>query len=170
MEDTNIKNVVEEKDSNPRIYELGFLLVSTIDEHSILGEASRIKGVIESCGGFIISDENPTSITLAYPIDKRVGGKRKSFTNAYFAWIKFHGEPSAVATLKKNMEEDQSVLRFLIIKTVKENTLIQKRPFMGIRGKKKDVAETKEEKPKKEHVIPVSEAELDKTIEELVIY
>jgi len=98
----------DEKESNPRIYELGFLLVPTIDENDVLGEASRIKGVIESCGALLISDENPKSITLAYPIDKRV-------------------------------------------------------------GKKKEATETKRDKTKEE-AIPVSEAELDKTIEELVIY
>ncbi len=169
MAKTATENIQEEKENNPRIYELGFLLMPTIDENDILGESSRIKGVIESCGGLLISDENPKSIPLAYPIDKRVGGKRKSFTNAYFAWIKFHADPSHIATLKKNMEDDQSVLRFLIIKTVKESTLIQKRPFMGIRGKKKEVTETKGDKIKEE-TTPVSEAELDKTIEELVIY
>ena len=169
MANTEIENMQDEKESNPRIYELGFLLVPTINENDVLGEASRIKGVIESCGALLISDENPKSITLAYPIDKRVSGKRKSFTNAYFAWIKFHADPSHIATLKKNMEGDRSVLRFLIIKTVKESTLIQKRPFMGIRGKKKEATETKRDKTKEE-ATPVSEAELDKTIEELVIY
>ncbi|MBI5817125.1 MAG: 30S ribosomal protein S6 [Candidatus Yonathbacteria bacterium] len=169
MANIETENMGDEKEINPRIYELGFLFVPTIDENAVLGEASRIKGVIESCGGLLISDENPKSITLAYPIDKRVSGKRKSFTTAYFSWIKFHADPSAVATLKKHMEDDQTVMRFLIIKTVKENTLIQKRSFTGVRGKKKEVTETKGEKPKEE-VTPVSEAELDKTIEELVIY
>ena len=169
MAKTETENIQEEKESNPRIYELGFLLVSTIDENAVLGEACRIKGVIESCGALLISDENPKSITLAYPIDKRVSGKRKSFTTAYFSWIKFHADPSSVAVLKKHMEDDQTVMRFLIIKTVKESTLIQKRPFMGVRGKKKEVTETKGEKTKKE-ATPTSEAELDKTIEELVIY
>src|SRR3990167_1672783 len=93
MANTEIENMQDEKESNPRIYELGFLLVPTINENDVLGEASRIKGVIESCGALLISDENPKSITLAYPIDKRVSGKRKSFTNAYFAWIKFHADP-----------------------------------------------------------------------------
>lgn len=169
MANIETENTQDEKETNPRIYELGFLIVPTVDENAVVGEASRIKGVIESCGGLLISDENPKLITLAYSIDKRVSGKRKSFTNAYFTWIKFHADPSSVATLKKHMEDDQSVLRFLIIKTVKENTLMTKRPFTGVRGKKKEVVETKGEKSK-EVVTPVSEAELDKTIEELVIY
>lgn len=158
----------EEKEINPRTYELGYLLVPTIGEGDVLTEAGRIKGVIESCGGMIISDENPKETALAYPIDRRVEGKKKIFTSAYFGWAKFQGDPESTATLKKSMEADESVIRFLIIKTVKENTLIQKRPFSGIGAKKKDVSETKTDKPKE--ATPVSEAELDKTIEELVIY
>jgi ribosomal protein S6 len=158
----------EEKEMDPRTYELGYLLVPTIGEGDILTEAGRLKGVIESCGGIIISDENPKETALAYPIDRRVEGKKKIFTSAYFGWAKFQGEPESVAALKKSMEADESVIRFLIIKTVKENTLMQKRPFSGITAKKNDVSKTKTEKPKE--ITPVSEAELDKTIEELVIY
>lgn len=168
MEHTEKETIHDEKESNPRIYELGFLLVPTISEETVLGEGSRLKGVIESCGGLLISDENPKSISLAYEMDRRVAGKKKIFNTAYFAWIKFHGDPSGVALLKKNLEGDETVLRFMIIKTVKENTLIQKRPTF-IRGKKKDTVDAKGEKPK-EDTTPVSEAELDKTIEELVIY
>lgn len=166
---TNKETTQEEKEINSRVYELGFLIIPTVDENAVAGEGSRIKGIIESSGGILISDENPKSIPLAYAIDKRIGGKRKSFTTAYFGWVKFHADPVSVATLKKTIEGDQSILRFLIIKTVKENTLIQKRPFMGIRGKKKETTEGKDEKSKEE-IMPVSEAELDKTIEELVIY
>lgn len=168
MEHTEKETIHEEKESNPRIYELGFLLVPTISEESVLGEGSRLKGVIESCGGLLISDENPKSISLAYEMDRRVEGKKKHFTAAYFGWIKFHCDPSGVAVLKKNLENDETVLRFMIIKTVKENTLIQKRPAF-IRTKKKEGIDMKGEKAK-EGINPVSEAELDKTIEELVIY
>lgn len=159
----------EEKEFDPRTYELGFLLIPTIATEHVLGEMGRIKGVIESNGGMIISDENPKEIALAYPIDRRVEGKKKIFTSAYFGWVKFQGEPENVAALKKSVEADESVIRFLIIKTVKESTLIQKKAFLGVGGKKRDATSPKAEKPKEE-MTPASEAELDKTIEELVIY
>jgi len=168
MANIEIENMQDEKESNPRIYELGFLLVPTIAPEDVLAEGSRIKGMIESAGGLLISDENPKEITLAYPMYRVVATKRKEFTTAYFGWIKFHSDPEGAVKLKKVLDADETIIRFMITKTVKESTLMQKRPLFT-RGKKKDAVDAKGE-AKKDEGTPVSQEELDKTIEELVIY
>ena len=113
--------------SDPRVYEVGYLLVPTISPEEIAGEYGNIKELVSSFGGQIISDEMPKMIPLAYSMLKVVANVRSKFDTAYFGWVKFEMEPSLVLELKKKLDIDPKVIRFLIIKTVKENTIAAKR-------------------------------------------
>jgi len=86
---------------------------------------------------------------------------------AYFGWIKFELEPDSVLQLKENLEQNDSLLRFLIIKTVRENTLVPKKPLAktGSYKKRREPVATKEEKVEKE----IDKEAVDKKIEELVL-
>jgi len=148
-----------------RVYEVGFLLLPFVTEENLAHETEKIKEAITSAGGKVFSEEDPRMISLAYPMFKVVSNKKTKFESAYFGWVKFDGDPSGVSKIKKAMEAEASVLRFMIIKTVRENTLVRKPLAFASKPIKSAVKEeVKEEAPQ-----VINEAELDKTIEDLVI-
>lgn len=158
MNETNSEN-------DNLIYEVGFHLLPTVDESSVLAEASNIKSIIEANGGAILSEEAPKLLVLAYDISKSINSKGQRFSKAYFGWVKFEVEPAKVLEIKNKIENMPNMLRFLIVKTVKENTMhVSKAPmFRKENTKTEDKVEEVVEKPK------ASEAEIDKSIDELVI-
>src|SRR4051812_9140619 len=97
------------------IYEVSYLL---------LDEGASVKEAVSSCGGEVISFEEPISIDLAYSMTKVVGTLRRKVTSAYFGWVKFELPAEKIAEVKKTLDGMESVLRYLIIKTVRENTLL----------------------------------------------
>ena len=78
-------------------------------------------------GGIIISEEMPKMLTLAYPMVKVVANLRNKFKTAYFGWIKFTMDSGKILELKKRLQLDPNFIRFLILKTVRENTINVKR-------------------------------------------
>jgi len=159
------------EDEEPKVYEVGFHIVPTIAEDDISPAVNTIRDLIESVKGVIISDGNPSLVKLAYPMDHIVANKKSIFDSANFGWIKFQTLAENVATIKDGLEKNENVFRFIIIKTVRENTLARKPAF---RAKKSTPATNsdlstdtaKKEKVKKEDI---SEEEVDKAIEELVV-
>ena len=152
-------------ESDNLVYELGYHLLPTADESEIPAQASGIKSLIEENEGVIISEEMPKMVALAYDISKSINTKKQNFSKAYFGWVKFEMDPSKISNIKNKAENLQNILRFLIIKTVKENTMhTPKIPMFKRESISKDekIAESVD-KPK------ASEAEIDKSIDELVV-
>lgn len=164
--------ISNEDDLETQIYELGFHIVPTVEATDLEKEINFIKSIIDKNGGIVISEEFPKQITLAYTISKSIDGKLQKFDTASFGWIKFEMKTNNILNLKEEADADKNILRYLIIKTVRESTLVSK-----------DTASTKTEttkniKPKKTNKTadlptdkkkePISEEELDKTIEELI--
>jgi ribosomal protein S6 len=159
-------NEINEKNDN-LIYEVGFHLLPTIDESDVPNQSSNIKSIIEENGGVILSEEMPKMMILAYDISKAVNSKKQKFNKAYFGWVKFEVAPGKVTDIKNKIENNQNVLRFLIIKTVRESTIhTPKIPMF-----KKDPGASSGQERGEEHAEKpkVSEAEIDKSIDELVI-
>ena len=50
------------------------------------------------------------------------GGHNDKYDTAYFGWIKFELEKSKVPELQKELKLNQDILRFILFKTVKEDT------------------------------------------------
>ena len=150
--------------TEPRIYELGYHLVPTLAEEQIPGASGAVRGMIERISKDIIAEELPVFIDLAYQIVKTVEHKNKRFDQAYFGWIKFDGSPEGIAELEEGLKKDENVLRYLIVKTIRENTFIAKK-FTGVKVKEpEEVAVVAAEEAT---ATPVDEV-LDKAIEELV--
>ena len=157
---------MEEKDIDSRIYEVGYLLVPTISEEDLSVHYGNLKELVASTGGDVVSDEMPKMIDLAYPMFKTLQNVRNKFTSAYFGWVKFSMDPEKTLDLKKKLDLDPSIIRFLMIKTVKENTIASKR-FMH-----RDVIRRKVPMMKKEgegeEVVPINKEEVDKEIDAMV--
>lgn len=148
------------KDRDPVVYEIGFLLLPTISEEQILDEMNALKGTLESLRVSLISDGGaPELLTLAYPMVHTVSNKHTTYESAYFGWIKFYAQPESIVAVDAALKANQKLIRYLLIKTVKENTLLPKR-FGAPGGKKKD-----------EPITPapvLTEAEIDKTVDDLI--
>jgi ribosomal protein S6 len=149
------------------VYELSYLLLPSFSEAESAQKAGALKETVSSLGGAVISDENPVLIDLAYQMTKVVGTIRHKESRGHFGWVKFEMTPSGIEALKKNLDLDQDILRYLIVKTVRENTLLN--------GK---IRLQKEEKGKKDEEVLVEAPEvpkesvpeeIDKSIDELVI-
>ncbi|MCI0542206.1 30S ribosomal protein S6 [bacterium] len=159
-----------------RIYEVGYHLISNLSEEALPSESAKIKDGIVSLGGMILSEEEPKFLQLAYRMDKTVGNKRVWFDGAYFGWVKFEAGSGIPLKLKKFLEENENILRFLITKTVRENTMVKKSlllakppvvspPSLG----KSLERESGEEKSESSALPIVDEEALDKQIDDLVI-
>lgn len=165
MSEAEIKNENEiEIDANSRVYELGYLLVPTITEEDLPTVYGNLKELVASFGGVYISDDMPKMINLAYRMTKVIANVRNKFNTAYFGWIKFTMDSDKILELKKKLDLDSNLVRFLILKTVKENTIAAKRFVRGENHRRPMTKKTDGGEP----VIPINKEEIDKEIDALV--
>jgi len=161
--DTEILSDIKEG-GDGRVYELGYLLVPTISEENVPVNYSNLKDLIVSLGGDLISDEMPKMINLAYTMQKVIQNIHTKFDTAYFGWVKFEMDPSKVTELKKKLDLDVTFIRFLILKTVRENTIAAKR-FIGKEPRRKMMGAKKKEG---EEEVPMDKEAVDKEIDAMV--
>ncbi len=162
MAETSV-DVVQE--GGAPVYEVGYLLVPTLSEGEAASYPQNIKGLLAKHKMQVIAEEAPRMVTLSYVMTKGEGGQRQRFTSAYFGWVKFDGEKEEIKALEETLKKDPSLVRFLLVSTVRESTyspnrLLSSDRLEGETIKRKVVSEAGKGK--------MSEAELDKTIEELV--
>ncbi|MDO8620580.1 MAG: 30S ribosomal protein S6 [bacterium] len=144
-----------------RIYEVGYLIVPTVSEEELPREVTALKDVLEKEKVAIIAEDFPKLRPLAYPIQKRAGGVYQKHMNAYFGWVKFESSPESVLRIDQAFKQSEKVLRYILIKTVREHTLTM--------GRLRTERRERKEAPKDATpAVPVSETELDKSIEKLI--
>lgn len=177
------EEISNEDDAETQIYEVGFHIVPSIEETNLGKEVDIIKSLIEKNGGAFISEEFPKKTTLAYTVFKNIDGKIQKFDTAYFGWIKFEMKTDSILNVKEETDLNKNVLRYLIIKTVRESTLtpstlvfakdtqvnIFKKPKTKEVIEKKKKETTKNKQPTQAEKTSISEKELDKTIEDLLV-
>ncbi len=116
------------KDDRTAVYEIGYLIVSSIPEEKIPAEGEKVKKIIADAGATLITEEAPAHQDLAYTMRKKnVAGSYEKYDEAYFGWLKFELPSSKIEAVKKAIEVTPSVLRMLLITTVAENTYLGKR-------------------------------------------
>lgn len=120
----------------PRVYELGYIVIPTVDEGNLQTERDALVALITRLKGIVISEGQPELIDLAYPMSKIINNKRQEFTQGYFGWVKFDVSPTALDEFTTEIEALESLIRFLIVKTVKENTLTSDQPYKLARANK----------------------------------
>lgn len=157
--EVNIDSIVGDR----VVYEVGFHIVPTVAEDDLGVRVTAIRDIIESAGGSMIGDEYPKHMELSYPMVKVAANKRATHASAYFGWMKFEVEPKGAKVIDMKLKADDLILRFILVKTVRENTMVPKKILQQKRGDEAKVEEKAEDKP------VMSEAEIDKTIEDLVI-
>lgn len=158
-----MENNEENIESNSRVYEVGYLLVPTLSEEEVPAVYGNIKELVSSFGGEMIADEMPRMMPLAYKMVKVVANVRNKFDSAYFGWVKFNMDSDKVVEMKKKLDLDPKIIRFLVLKTVKENTIAAKRFVRGSVDKKPRTA-----KNENEEAAPINKEEIDKEIDALI--
>ncbi|MEA2715072.1 MAG: small subunit ribosomal protein [Candidatus Parcubacteria bacterium] len=150
-------------DDRQTVYEIGYLILSTVKEDEAPHEADKLKKIIADSGAVIIAEEIPHKERLAYIMRRKsVAGSYKNYDEAYFGWVKFELSPSKVEAVKKTVEGLPSILRMILVMTLRENTYLGKRaPALTV----KPLPSLDEKAP------PPSAAsieEMDKSIDEMV--
>ena len=116
-------------------------------------------------------EEFPKLRPLAYAISPTTA--KGSFDRAYFGFLKFTAEPEGANSIKDILSKKETVIRSILIKTIKDNTMYGPK-LARTEGGSKPIRKTTKERvsgkdSKEVAPAPINEVELDKTIEELVV-
>ncbi len=152
----------------PKLYELAFNLIPSIPEADVAKEVSTIRMMLEKAGASIKLSEDPKLIPLTYAMEKRVAGKKDFYNTAYFGSFIFEVASEAIPGLHSAVVALPVTLRFLLIDISREALVQRERPVVVSTGYSHDPKKGAK-KPEGASVAPISEAELDKTIEGLVV-
>jgi len=101
-------------------YELAFHVLPTVAEGEVANVADEIKALVTKAGGEIVLEEAPERFDLAYEIVKHLEGKNRKFSSAYFGWVRFTAESTAVTEMSEAMEERGDILRHLLVRLTRE--------------------------------------------------
>ena len=154
---------VSEKEIKLGVYEVGYLMVPTIAEENLGGEVAVFKDIFTENGAVFISDEYPKLIELAYEMSRSIENKKQKFSYGYFGWVKFECTTDQAKVIKSILDKNEKLVRFLMIKTVRENTMSVKRSYSKQDGyKRQHTQKAKEE-------APINEETIDKEIDALVV-
>ncbi len=175
----------EEKETKQQVYEVGYLLVPTITEEGISEKVDVIRKNIESVKGQIVAQGDPVLRDLAYEMSIVVSNKKEIHGSGYFGWIKFEGDSAQVEKIDDKLKKDVEIIRFIIVKTLEEDTLAiiekalaaeaeeisraaikEKEKVLELKNKERKEKETMKEKEKAAE--PISKEEIDETIDKLI--
>lgn len=149
-----------EETSKKQIYELGYHILPTLSEDEVAKVVTALKGELSKIGAEIIAEAHPALMTLAYELGKDIENKNRKFGTAYFGWVKFEVETAQIEAFKELVDKNLNVLRFIIVKTVRESTLAT--PKLAHKGMSRrtpsDVIEG----------APMDTAAVDKKIDEMI--
>ena len=152
------------------VYEIGYLIASSIPEEKVPEEADALKKIITDAGASVIAEEAPHREHLAYTISKKtVSGGYDKYDVAYFGWVKFELGSDKVEAVKQAIEVRPAVLRTLLISTVRENTYLGKRAPAFIQASVVAPATISGAlTDEKKDVAPATIEEMDKSIDNMV--
>ena len=149
-----------EKEEKIQVYELGYHVVPTIGEVELGSVVTALKDKISEKGGVFIQEEFPTECRLEYTVIKDIENKKERFDRSFFGWLKFEMNPEMVSDIDEFVTADVQIIRYLWVKTVKENTVDGKKVYQ--REKRQEGVGKKKERQE------ISQEEIDKQIEALV--
>jgi len=159
-----------EDKAEAQLYELGYHLVPSLGEDDLALRVADLQKKITALGGKIHSEGAPQSFTLAYTMHKQRGGKWDRYDTSFFGWTRFEAAPESLPELKDDLEHNDSLVRYLLTKLDPDALLPQKvyKPKVDLKEVKTEPKQLEKKQATDEPKAEVSEAELDKQIEELI--
>lgn len=158
------ENIGEEKEARLNVYEVGYHMLPTIAEENLGEEVTLFKDMFLENGATFISDEYPKLVELAYEMTRSIANKKQKFSYGYFGWVKFECTADQARVIKEILDKNEKLVRFLMIKTVRENTMSVKRSYTKQEGGKRHSTPRA-----KEESAPINEEVIDKEIDALVV-
>ncbi len=152
---------------DPRVYEVSYLFLPTLHEEDALSQHTALRDMVAKLEGEFISESTAELIDLAYPMYKIIDNKRTGFHTAYFGWVKFALTPEKIATIKDACDANLSLLRYLLITTLREDTVTKKR-VMASSTREKRSDEDGVEVVETPAPAPVNEEQLTVAIDDIV--
>jgi ribosomal protein S6 len=159
-------NETETESGLSRIYEIGYLVSPSAKEEDVEKIVSEIRKQIEEQQGSFIAEGAPSLTRLSYAIGAVEAGKRTEFDRAYFGWLKFEAPSTAAAALEEGLKRNPSVIRHIVFRTVREETRAHLKAPQLREVRRTDTIKST---PKRVEEVsaPVSEAQLDKALEDI---
>src|SRR3989338_8100778 len=108
--------------SPSRIYEIGYTKGPTVKEEDVEKTVGSIRSEIKKARGSFIAEGAPSLMRLAYHMSVREGEKRLLHDRGYFGWIKIEGDISVAPLLEETLKKNENVMRFIVFRTVREDT------------------------------------------------
>jgi ribosomal protein S6 len=102
-------------------------------------------------------------LELAYEMSRSILNKKQKFSYGYFGWVKFDCDTEQANIIKESLDKNEKLIRYLMIKTVRENTMSTKRVYGKQDSSKRKFSQKKEEQA------PINEEVIDKEIDALVV-
>jgi len=157
------EDILEEIDEKSSVYEVGYLMIPSVPEENLGGEVTMLKDSLAEFGAVFISDEYPKMLELAYEMSRSIANKKQKFSYGYFGWVKFECTTTNAKIIKEFLDKNEKLVRFLMIKTVRESTMSTKRMYGKQDGPKRRFT------PRPEESMPINEEAIDKEIDALVV-
>jgi ribosomal protein S6 len=160
------------KDGAKKVYEIGYLLVSSVPPEKVGDVVTTLKDVLSKKKAEIIAEEAPELMTLAYTMTKKIGTVHHRFDQAYFGWVKIEVSGSEIEEIKKAFEMHADMLRMLVMSTIRENTYLGKKAIAAptlvnsLNQPEGEIAGT--EIPSEDAKVAKASGEIDKSIDEMV--
>ncbi len=150
-----------------RVYEIGYHINPSVKEEDVEKVVGEIRAEIEKNGGSFIAEGAPLLTRLAYPIDTIENGKRMEYDRGYFGWLKFEAPSSASDALDTLLTHSKHVLRHILFRTVREETRARLKAPTLREVRRTDTLKTTPRREEDAAATPVSEADLEKALEDI---
>lgn len=92
-----------------REYETTFIARAEMSDDTVRQFADRIKSVIERHNGTVLDSQTLGRQNLAYPIEKQTKGT--------YVFLDYTGDTAVVAEIERTLRLDESILKYLTVKT-----------------------------------------------------
>lgn len=145
--------------SDPKNYELSYLLSSSVSNEEVLTYVGKISMLLEEAGGALRRVEEPRKLVLAYPVNKQ--------KNGYFGWTTFSLTQEMISSLQQKLKEQDYFLRYLLVEEEIEKypALIRPLPIRH-QAQPRPKVQIKREEVKPEEKLDLEA--LDKKLEEIL--
>jgi ribosomal protein S6 len=159
--------MTESEEKLVRVYEVGYTVVPSVKEEQLEKVVGSIRSGIEKAGGSFIAEGAPSLTRLSYEMSAHEGEKRMQYDRGYFGWIKFEATVDTVRLLDGVLKGDANIMRFIIFRTVREDTRAKYKAPTLREVKRTDTIKTTPRRPSEEEKGPVSEEELEKALQDI---
>ncbi len=150
-----------------RVYEIGYHVSPATKEGDVDTVVSEIRSLIEKEGGRLLAEGAPSLTKLSYSIPAIEGGKRIEYDRGYFGWIKFEGPVASATTLEEALKRHTVLMRAILFRTVREETRARFKTQTLREVKRTDTLKPAPRAPE-ESATPISEADLEKAIQDII--